>query len=115
VERNVEIRRIFILDPELNSHADVQWACTEQQNFGIAVRVLDRVRIPARLKVQVLDFILFDGVISYETTPASAVTETDRPAVAETQLVMREHRVSERAQVFEALWRVAMEPEREPQ
>jgi hypothetical protein len=44
--------------------------------------------------------------MSYETTP-SAVTETDRPAVAVTRLVLRSSRVDERSQVFQSLWAVA--------
>jgi hypothetical protein len=108
VERQVAIRRIFILEPD--DDADIEWACSEQRKVGIHVRVLERSGIPAALKVQVLDFIIFDQVISYETTPAAAVTDTDRPAVAETQLVLREHRVRDRVRVFEALWAAAREP-----
>jgi hypothetical protein len=66
------------------------------------------------LKVQVLDFIVFDGVLSYETTPASAVDETDRPAVAETRLVLRESRVKERIQVFRHLWAASRDIVGEP-
>ncbi|MGA5301395.1 hypothetical protein ACPCHT_15800 [Nucisporomicrobium flavum] len=108
VEREVAVRRIFILEPD--DDADIGWACDEQRKVGIHVRVLERSRIPAALKVQVLDFIIFDEVVSYETTPAAAVTDTDRPAVAETQLVLREHRVRDRVRVFEALWGAAREP-----
>jgi len=109
-ENGVSIRRIFLLDtPEMANQPDIRWACQEQQKFGIHVRVLDRANIPPMLRVQVLDFILFDGVLSYETTPASAVTDTERPAVAETRLVLRSSRVTERAQVFKLLWEAARE------
>jgi len=109
-EHGVTIRRIFLLDtPEMANQPDIRWACQEQQKFGIQVRVLDRANIPPMLRVQVLDFILFDGVMSYETTPASAVTDTERPAVAETRLVLRSSRVTERAQVFKLLWEAARE------
>jgi len=107
-ENGVTIRRIFLLDtPEMASQPDIRWACQEQRKFGIHVRVLDRAGIPPMLRVQVLDFILFDRVLSYETTPASAVTETERPAVAETRLVLRDSRVTERIQVFRLLWEAA--------
>jgi hypothetical protein len=106
-ENHVAVRRIFILDdPEAEEQPDLRWACEEQSKVGIDVRVLDKRNIPPRMRVQVLDFIVFDGVMSYETTP-SAVTETDRPAVAVTRLVLRSSRVDERSQVFQSLWAVA--------
>jgi hypothetical protein len=109
-ENGVVIRRIFLLDtPEMANQPDIRWACQEQQKFGIQVRVLDRAGIPPMLRVQVLDFILFDRVMSYETTPASAANDTDRPAVAETRLVLRASRVTERMQVFRLLWEAARE------
>jgi hypothetical protein len=109
VEGNqVRIRRIFILDDrDAAQHPDIQWVCRQQEGFGIDVRVLERERIPLMLRVHVLDFIVFDAVLSYETTPASAMGDSDRPAVAITRLVLRKSRVMERVQVFGKLWDAA--------
>jgi hypothetical protein len=115
VEHHVRVRRIFILDhPDTARQPDIRSACEEQQKVGIEVRVLPRERIPAIMRVQVLDFIVFDGVMSYETTPASAVTDTERPAVAETRLVLRTSRVEDRSEVFRQLWAVAKEIDERP-
>ncbi|MFI7598595.1 hypothetical protein [Actinoplanes sp. NPDC049681] len=110
-ERGVVIRRIFLRDPKAGDEADIVRACREQQRFGIRARMVERDRIPSTLHVEVLDSIVFDGVVSYETTPAPVAAEAGRPAIAETQLILREPRVLRRVEVFNALWEVAVEPD----
>jgi hypothetical protein len=110
-EHGVSIRRLFILDhPESDRQPDIRRACEEQTETGIAVRVLDQEDIPPSLRIQVLDVIIFDGVMSYETKP-SAVSQPERPAVAETRLVLRSSRVNERSRAFQSLWTAAREVE----
>ncbi len=63
------------------------------------------------LRVQVFDFIVFDNLMSYETTSLS-MEEDARPAIAETRLVLRGSRVKERSQFFDELWELAVTPAR---
>ncbi|UQU64038.1 hypothetical protein COUCH_34535 [Couchioplanes caeruleus] len=109
VVRNVSIRRIFVheANPEDPGAGDIESACAEQRSAGIDVRVLKSV--PPQLQADMAGFIVFDGVISYQLTPAAATKETDRPVVLETQIVLREHQVHKRAQLFEKLWKAAEE------
>ncbi|WP_405433098.1 hypothetical protein [Micromonospora sp. NBC_00617] len=117
-ENEARIRRIFIVDDRRDlAHPDMQRACRQQEEFGIQVRVLDRERTPPVLRPQVVDFIVFDGVLSYETTPASSLVNDAMPVIAETRLVLRTPRVMERVQVFRALWAAAypIDEEERPQ
>jgi hypothetical protein len=104
-QRQVKIRRVFILDRlELASDSNFLQMLRLQANMNIEVRILDAAAIPAVRKSSLFDFILFDSVISYEVTPASRVDEAMRPTILNTRLVLRPDRVEDRIDRFRDLW-----------
>lgn len=108
IHRGVVIRRVFILDSVgQTTEPDFLRIYQRQQDLGIQTRVLDRSTIPHALKNLLFDFIVFDGVVSYEVTPASRVEDTMRPIIVKTNLALRPERVKERMQRFEELWDAA--------
>ncbi|BCJ42331.1 hypothetical protein GCM10010168_90560 [Actinoplanes ianthinogenes] len=108
VERGVRIRRIFLLPhPEMASQQDFVDACRYQGKMGIDVRVLDHDDIPHAMKPSIVDFIIFDAAVGYETMSASTTEPDARPVLAQTRLIMRERRVKELANIFEHLWRIS--------
>ncbi|MDP9796561.1 hypothetical protein J2S43_005073 [Catenuloplanes nepalensis] len=111
-ERKVAVRRVFVIDRrDEGIEPEIRRSCEEQSRMGISVRLLDRADIPVPLRVQVFDFIVFDNLMSYETTSLS-MEEDARPAIAETRLVLRGSRVKERSQFFDELWELAVTPAR---
>lgn len=106
--RGVRIRRIFVFDdsPQLDD-GDFEQICELQHASGVEVRRLDAATVPAHLKNLIFDFIVFDGVLSYETTPATRMDASARPAIVTTRLVLDPDRVRGRRDRFEALWAAA--------
>src|SRR5262249_4743213 len=81
VMRGIRIRRVFIMDrPDLVADEGFLSVCNMQHEMGIEVRVLDSSAIPEVQRSSLFDFILFDDAISYETTPASSIDGSVRPA-----------------------------------
>jgi hypothetical protein len=110
MRRGVVVRRLFILDsPGQAKESDFLRVYRQQQKLGIRTRVLDRSTIPHALKNLLFDFVVFDGVISYEVTPASRVEDTMKPTIVKTHLALQRERVKERMRRFEDLWTSAQE------
>jgi hypothetical protein len=108
--RGVRIRRVFIMDrPTLAQDAAFLDVCKLQRDLGIQVRVLDSSAIPGTRRSSLFDFVLFDDAISYETTPASSLDGSVRPAIVNTRLELRPNRVKDRIQRFKDLWASARE------
>jgi hypothetical protein len=108
--RGVRIRRVFILDRrDLADDPGFINVCRMQHDIGIEVRILDATSIPEVRRSSLFDFILFDDSISYETTPASNIEGSVRPAIVNTRLELRPHRVSDRIERFRDLWLSARE------
>ncbi|MGH3773718.1 MAG: hypothetical protein ACRDRW_20400 [Pseudonocardiaceae bacterium] len=108
--RGVVIRRVFILDSSgQTGEPEFLRIYRQHQDLGIHTRVLDRSTIPLDLKHLLFDFIVFDGVLSYEAIPAARVEEDMRPTIVKTILELRAQRVRERIQRFEKLWVAAKE------
>lgn len=107
MSRGVAIRRVFVIDrPEQISTAEFLSVYQQHKILGIQVRVLDRSKIP---DASLFDFIVFDGVLSYETTPALPTQDSIRPTIVKTHLTLQPKRVKERMQRFEYLWSSAHE------
>ena len=113
-KRNVAIRRIFIFETEDLSRDETFLRITQQQEeVGITVRMLDYALIPGRLRPMICDFILFDDVISYETTPAATFSAgKTRPTIVRTLMAPKNERVSDLKSQFDQLWEAA-DPERQ--
>jgi hypothetical protein len=110
LDRGVTIRRIFMLDaPEQAQDPELLQICEMQQKLGILVRTLDPLTLPSVHGNRMFDFILFDSVISYESTIAAWTRKGTKPPIVSTRLVLSEQRVHERAGGFEELWAAARE------
>ncbi len=112
IKRGVAIRRIFIMDrPELLTDPDFISICRLHADLGISVRILDPSKIPGTRRGSLFDFVIFDGVLSYQATPASRVGDRTRPVIINTQLVTRPPAVQDRIQRFQDLWKAAQDIE----
>jgi hypothetical protein len=113
VRRGVEIKRIFVFDkPEFEFDVNFTRIRQLQRDAGVQVRMLDSSTVPEHLKSKVFDFVLFDGVISYETDLATRMESGINPSVVTTRLILDEARVRQRAERFEELWAAARESDR---
>jgi len=114
IAREVRIRRIFVVEHEDMAHDESFLRVTQmQRNAGVQVRMLDQKLIPDYLQSMVFDFIIFDGVVSYETAAGAPFTAGQpRPGTLRTRLAPEPTRVRDLEQRFEQLWERA-DPERQ--
>jgi hypothetical protein len=113
VARGIVIRRIFVFETEDLAGDDTFLNITKiQRDVGVQVRMLDHQLIPEWLRSMIIDFIIFDGAVSYETTPATSFNAGTRPAIVRTLLAPISDRVAELQNRFEQLWDAA-DPERQ--
>ena len=113
IARKVRIRRLFVFESaERASDEMLQQVTQVQRDIGVEVRMLDHQNIPDWMRSIIFDFIVFDGSVSYETTPATqlAVGQT-RPGLLRTLLAPAPARVHELEERFEQLWDAA-DPDR---
>jgi hypothetical protein len=113
INRHLAIRRIFVFENEDLARDETFMKITQmQRDAGVDVRMLDHQLIPEMLRAMIFDFIVFDGSVSYETTPATTFTAGGtRPVIVRTLLAPMPDRVRELASQFEQLW-AAADPER---
>jgi hypothetical protein len=114
IDRNVTIRRIFVFEEEDLARDETFMKITEmQRQAGVDIRMLDHQVIPESLQAMIFDFIIFDGAVSYEMTPATAISARGfRPAMVRTLLAPSQRRVSGLEDQFEQMWKAA-DPERQ--
>ena len=114
IARKVRIRRIFVFENADMANDELFRRITQmQRDIGVEVRMLDHQLIPHWMQSMIFDFIVFDGTISYETTPATAfsVSQT-RPGILRTRLAPMPARVHDLEDQFEQLWDAA-DPDRQ--
>lgn len=110
INRGVTIRRIFVFDsPGQIKESEFLRVYRQQRDLGIHAKVLERLAIPPSLTNLLYDFIVFDGILSYEVTAATRVDETISPTIIRTNLALEPQRVRERIQRFNYLWAAARE------
>jgi hypothetical protein len=109
MHRGVVIRRVFILDdPGQARKPDFLRIYRQQRELGIRTKILDWSTVEPTLKnLLSSDFIVFDGVISYEVMLAALVGM--KPTIIKTNLALQSPRVQERIRRFENLWAAAHE------
>jgi hypothetical protein len=116
VTRNVSIRRIFVVEQEhkeMIRDESFLRITQMQRDIGVQVRMLDHQLIPDWMRAMIFDFIVFDGAVSYETTPTTSFTSGQpRPGMLRTRLAPQPGRVRELEERFEQLWEQA-NPERQ--
>lgn len=99
IERNVRIRRLFIVESPEQNGPELEQLCDDQQSLGIEVRALALSELsPIARMDETNDFIVFDGSLSYE------VGSDLRGVNTKTIMDLRADRVSKRVQRFKALW-----------
>src|SRR5712691_985153 len=104
VARGIVIRRIFVFETEDLAGDETFLNITKiQRDVGVQVRMLDHQLIPEWLRSMIFDFIIFDGAVSYETTPATTFNAGTRPAIVRTLLAPMSDRVDELQNRFEQL------------
>ncbi|WP_106397939.1 phospholipase D-like domain-containing protein [Actinocorallia populi] len=104
-KRGVHIRRVFIIDrSDLADDPLFLRMCRLQREAGIEVRLFDPTTAVGIPRSTMFDFVVFDGDISYESTPTSRLSEDERPVIVNTRLVLQADRVRERVRGFNALW-----------
>jgi hypothetical protein len=112
INRNVKIRRIFMFENEQLAMDEVFMKITQmQRDAGVDVRMLDQQLIPEMLHPMIFDFIVFDGSVSYEITPATTLAGKTRPVIVRTLLAPMPDRIQDLEKRFEQLW-AAADPER---
>jgi hypothetical protein len=113
IDRKVRIRRVFVFgEAEMAREDDFQRITQAQRDIGVEVRMIHRALIPDWLRSMVFDFIVFDGTVSYETTPATTFEPGQpKPGILRTLLAPVPARVHELERRFEQLWEIA-DPER---
>jgi hypothetical protein len=114
IARKVRIRRIFVFQNTEMANDETLLRVTQmQRDVGVEVRMLDHELIPHWMQSMIFDFIVFDGAISYETTPATtfSVSQT-KPGILRTRLAPMPTRVRDLRNQFEQLWDAA-DPERQ--
>jgi hypothetical protein len=109
IRRDVKIRRIFIIDrPGLqNDDPDFTSILRQHAAIGVEVRTLRPNDMTPTRRASLFDFIVFDGVLSYQATIASRTVEQARPIIITTTLVTNTARVQERIDRFKDLWESA--------
>jgi hypothetical protein len=114
ITRKVRIRRIFVFESEDMALDEAFLRITQmQRDVGVEVRMLDHTLIPDWMQSMIFDFIVFDGALSYETTPATTFTVGQtRPGILRTLMAPMSSRVRDLEHQFEQLWEAA-NPERQ--
>jgi hypothetical protein len=108
VRSGIKIRRVFIVDrPDLANSPDFLTICERQAEMGIEVRILNASGFGAPLTATVFDFILFDNIISYETTPAYPINNSSPPGIVHTRLQLQPDVVEDRIERYRDLWQSA--------
>ncbi|MFC7386779.1 DUF6879 family protein [Sphaerisporangium rhizosphaerae] len=108
-QRGARVRRIFVVDSEQLLESGLsQHIHRLRHAMGIDARVLARDDLLT--SVTPVDFVVFDEMVSYETTPASSPGESGRRVSVSTRLVLEPPQVAERVRRFEELWRRAAVP-----
>jgi hypothetical protein len=110
VARGVAIRRIFIVDrPELLTDPGLAAMCKlHRDEFKVDARILDPTKLPGNLRAGLFDFVIFDGVLSYQSELPRRVQESPPMPSAQplviTHLVTRPSALRQRMQRFQDLW-----------
>lgn len=108
VGRGVHVRRVFVTERDNMAHDTIlHEICQYQANSGIEVRVLHPSAVPPELRGQIMDFILFDNELCYETTPAPHVPQGDVPMILSNRLDLRDERLAERVARYAEIWEAA--------
>ncbi|MEU8234991.1 hypothetical protein AB0C12_35820 [Actinoplanes sp. NPDC048967] len=110
-ERDVRIRRVFLLsDEDAMNEERLRELREPHRRIGIETRVLRHSDLDPLLQMNLVDFILFDDAASYELHASSRLdSRLDREANVSVTLVVEPRRLQERRQRFASMWNAARE------
>jgi hypothetical protein len=105
----VIVRRLFIISsPDPAHDSKFQKIYRTQINAHITVRILDSSKIQTWLAPSQYDWIVFDGLVSYESQAATRFDQP-KPNIVTTLLITDPKRVNDRRARFEELWELGHE------
>ncbi|MEU4237648.1 hypothetical protein [Actinoplanes sp. NPDC026619] len=107
IERDVRIRRLFLLSEKPAEPAQIKALLDPHEKIGVETRILRFSEIPFLHQQSLDDFILFDRQISYEFHTTPALSEDVTPLIASVALVSDARFVKRRHERFEDLWAAA--------
>ncbi|WP_327002061.1 hypothetical protein OHA72_44120 [Dactylosporangium sp. NBC_01737] len=102
IERNVRIRRLFVLTDNDVDDARVAGLLEPHRKIGVETRVLPLPQVDPL--VAVADFIIFDQKICYEFQTSRAARENTRFMLETVALMVGDQHLQLRRRDFEALW-----------
>ncbi len=107
IERNVRIRRLFLLTEDATDEELLDKLLTPHRMINVEARVLRPENVYFLHQYDLEDFILFDQKVSYEFHTARALRKDVTPLIANVALVVQPLLVSKRKERFEELWAAA--------
>ncbi|MBM2623073.1 hypothetical protein JIG36_46995 [Actinoplanes sp. LDG1-06] len=111
IERNVRIRRLFLLTEDATDVDQLEKLLEPHQKINVETRILRPDDIDFLHQHDLEDFILFDQKISYEFHTARALKKDVTPLIASVALVVDPRLVARRRERFEELWSAAADPD----
>ncbi|WP_250037431.1 hypothetical protein [Paractinoplanes maris] len=110
-ERNVRIRRLFLLTDDADDTEQVRHLLEPHRKINVEVRVLRHDDIPFLYQKDLEDFILFDQKVSYELQTARVLRSDVTPSISNVALVSNPKLTGRRKDRFEDLWGAARDPD----
>jgi hypothetical protein len=107
IERNVHVRRLFLLSEKATDPGQVKELLEPHEKIGVETRILRFGETSFLHRKFLDDFILFDRQISYEFHTTPALSEDVTPLIANVALVSDARFVKRRYDQFEELWAAA--------
>jgi hypothetical protein len=107
IERNVRIRRLFVLTDTTVDRDKLPELLEPHQKVGVEIRIIHLNQVD--FLHNVADFIIFDQKISYEFQTSQAARENTIPMLETVALMVNPEHLQRRRRDFEALWAAADE------
>jgi len=108
-ERNVRVRRVFVVDNNSQkSDAVIVAQIADHAALGIDARVLSPEDAPLTLRRRVTNFAVFDGCLSYEMTSSTRFDGSTMPLPTQTTVIFALETVAARQADFQRLWDAAV-------
>lgn len=107
-ERNVRVRRVFVVDNRSQlTDAVIVAQIADHAALGIDARILSPEDAPPTLRRRVTNFAVFDGCLSYEMTSSTRFGGSTMPLPTQTTVIFAVETVAARQADFQRLWEVA--------
>ncbi|MCY1144551.1 hypothetical protein OWR29_41690 [Actinoplanes sp. Pm04-4] len=111
IERNVRIRRLFLLTDDATDAVRLKRLLEPHRKIDVEIKVLRHDDVPFLYRKDLEDFILFDQKVSYELQTARVLRSDVTPSINNVALVSNPILTEKRKKRFEDLWAAAHDPE----